>query len=258
MSNLSSAYGTLLFEHPTEKPTLIEKFVQYGLENFHTGVLLFRDQFTDMLDPSDEWVWQWGEIYDFESFGKNTFFNTLEDYFESFEKAPFKDQLVGMNITLDYVDHEPGTEYLVKQHIEMTAILDDDGKIKTKINTSKTENLAYNAANLVQHQCVAWAYDTTTPYGVDQYLSYVDLFVAENPTAFANNPKLSQLLKNKRRILIRNWIKAFKDCGVDVVNDDEDYTNESNIIDVLVKTDVMEHPSIKPYTEKSKRNEMKK
>lgn len=250
MANISSAYGTLAFNHTNSntKPALIEKFVQFSIENFGTGGLMFPEQFNSNLDTSDEWIWSWGDIYDFESEGRWSMRNTLEAYFESFEKAPFKDDLVGMQLTLDFIDYERGSNYLVKQHIEMEAGLDQDGKLKTIQHVAKLTDIKYNAPNLVQYKCVDWAYDTTTTYGVDKYLSYIGEFIAENPTTFADNTELIRLIKNKRRIPINDWLQAFKSCSVDVLNDFDDYSDASNIVDVLIDTDVMSHPLIKPYT----------
>lgn len=246
MANVSNATGTIRFEHPNANTDLIEELIDYGNENVYYGSLIFGERFSPQF--GELWSWEWDEVFDFDSDGRWTFYNTISSYFEGFNDAPFKDEVAGMKISVDYVDFEPGAELFVKDSVVIDAVL-VDGELTTREHKYVTNDIERTAQIFENYHVTERAFDTITEYGVANYKSYVSQFMAVEPNAFDDNPALRELALNISKIPTNDLLKAFRDQEVVRVTDYEDgEVDDYYITELLIEDGVIDHELIKPYS----------
>lgn len=157
MANISDTHGTLTIKKNNSKARLetIKKLLHES-EKFYYGNLV--------VDPNDV---DFDKKLEFSTSGRNSFYSTLEHYFESFETLTNeeKQELDGLSFSFNYVDYEPGFELFENGVIEIEAICENN-ELRTIETEEVTHAIEIDAYNLEYHEIYDEAFDTLTIYGI--------------------------------------------------------------------------------------------
>ena len=247
MANMSDVHGTILFDHPTAPPTLINDVVEYTHKNFEYGSLEVAP-----LDDSEALLWN--HTYDLCSFGRWSFMATLSNYFESFSNAPqeLRQAMDGLVIHVDYVDYDPGSDALGDMEVRITARLGRNGMLKTELKEIRDDSVDVTAEELMNREFAEFAFDSFTPFGINQTkICLVDNY-KEGYLDDASDDliALAKVLENNIDAISNDdLLAAFKRCSVyeQVFDSNEDV---DGLIDLFDQHDVTDDPTVKAVIQK--------